>query len=81
MPATLLIDSHKYSIYVRVIAGQGDGPLITIDANGKIHVDHGDPGPMRDRLQAAVHQIEAGVTAFQQATAGHVAPQEGRSSH
>ena len=73
MPATLVINSNKYAIYVRVLAGQGDGPLITIDANGRIHVDHGDPGPLRERLQAAVHQIEAGVGAFQAATAGHVA--------
>lgn len=80
MPATLVIDSKKYAIYVKVLAGQGDGPLITIDSNGVIHVDHGDPGPLRERLLAAVHQIEAGVNAFQQATAGHIAPHEAHPS-
>lgn len=64
MPNTLLIDTSKYAIYVRVLAGQGDGPLVTIDANGHIHVGGGDPGPLRDKLQAAAKQIEAGVAAF-----------------
>ena len=49
----LLIDTSKYAIYVKVLAGQGDGPLVTIDANGHIHVGGGDPGPLRDKLQAA----------------------------
>lgn len=68
MSGTYLIDAKKYAIFVRVLAGQGDGPLITIDANGKIHIDHGDPGPLRDRVGAAVRQIEAGVDALHAAT-------------
>ena len=70
MPNTLLIDTSKYAIYVKVLAGQGDGTLVTIDANGHIHVGGGDPGPLRDKLQAAAKQIEAGVTAFGTAMAG-----------
>jgi len=31
MSHSLLIDSQKYAIYVKVLAGQGDGPLVTID--------------------------------------------------
>jgi hypothetical protein len=73
MPNTLLIDSSKYSIYVRVLAGEGDGTLVTIDARGHIHVGGGDPGPLRDKLQAAAKQIEAGVGAFGAAMAGQKA--------
>jgi hypothetical protein len=73
MPNTLLIDSSKYAIYVRVLAGQGDGPLVTIDVNGHIHVGGGDPGPLRDKIQAAAKQIEAGVTAFGAAMAAQKA--------
>jgi len=74
MPNTLVIDSAKYAIYVRVLQGQGDGPLVTIDNQGHIHVGGGDPGPLRDRLQAAVKQIQAGADAFHAAVANqHVA--------
>jgi hypothetical protein len=70
MPNTLVIDSSKYAIYVRVLAGEGDGPLVTIDSHGHIHVGGGDPGPMREKLQAAARQIEAGADAFNAAIAG-----------
>ena len=71
MPTSLVVDSRKYSIYVRILAGEGDGPLIYVDAQGHIHVGGGDPGPLKERLQAAVKQIEAGVGALQHATSGH----------
>ena len=64
---SLVIDSRKYSIYVRVLEGEADGPLVYIDARGHIHVGGGDPGPLKERLQTAVGQIEAGVAAFQTA--------------
>ena len=70
MPNTLVIDSSKYAIYVRVLAGEGDGPLVTIDSHGHIHVGGGDPGPMREKLEAAARQIEAGAEAFKNAIAG-----------
>ena len=73
MPNTLVIDASKYAIYVKVLAGQGDGTLVTIDAHGHIHVGGGDPGPLRDKLQSAVRQIEAGVESFNVAMVGHKA--------
>jgi hypothetical protein len=70
MPTALVIDSHRYAIYVRVLAGEGDGPLIYVDAHGHIHVvGGGDPGPLRERLTAGVKQIEAGVTAIHEVVA------------
>ena len=68
MSHSLLIDSSKYAIYVKVLAGQGDGPLVTIDSHGHIHVGGGDPGPLRERIQQAIKQLEAGAAAFQAAT-------------
>ena len=68
MSHSLLIDSTKYAIYVKVLAGKGDGPLVTIDSHGRIHVGGGDPGPLREHIQEAVRQIEAGAAAFQAAT-------------
>jgi hypothetical protein len=67
--SSLVINSSKYAIYVRVLGGQGDGPLITVDAQGHIHVV-GDPGPLPDRVAAAVRQIEIGAAEFQAATQG-----------
>ncbi len=67
MPHSLLIESRKYSIYVKVLQGQGDGTLVTIDSHGHIHVGGGDPGPLRERIQHAITQIEAGAAAFQAA--------------
>ncbi len=69
MPNSLIIDSHKYAIYVKVLAGEGDGPLIYVDARGHIHVVGGDPGPLKERLTAGIKQIEAGVGAIQEAVA------------
>jgi len=70
MPNTLVIDSSKYAIYVKVLQGQGDGTLVTIDSQGHIHVGPGDPAGLREKLQAAVKQIEAGAEAFNTAMAG-----------
>jgi hypothetical protein len=71
MPNTLVIDSSKYAIYVRVLQGQGDGTLVTIDSHGHIHVGPGDPAGLREKLQAAVKQIEAGADAFNAVMAGN----------
>ena len=73
MPNTLLINSSKYAIYVRVLAGQGDGPLVTVDSHGHIHIGPSDPGPLADKLQASIRQIEAGVEAFNTAMASQKA--------
>jgi hypothetical protein len=73
MPNTLLINSSKYAIYVRVLAGQGDGPLVTLDSHGHIHIGPNDPGPAADKLQASIRQIEAGVEAFNTAMASQKA--------
>ena len=71
MPNTLLINSSKYAMYVRVLAGQGDGPLVTVDSQGHIHITGpGDPAALQAKLQAAVRQIEAGVEAFSSTMAG-----------
>jgi hypothetical protein len=67
--SSLVINSSKYAIYVRVLAGEGDGPLITVDAQGHVHVV-GDPGPLPDRVATAVKQVEAAAAAFQAATRG-----------
>jgi hypothetical protein len=66
MANTLLIESSKYLVFVRVLGGQADGPLITVDSRGHIHIGPSDPGPLGERLQAAVREIEAGVGRFQQ---------------
>ena len=68
MTHSLLIDSRKFSIFVKVLEGQGDGPLVTMDHNGHIHVGGGDPGPLREGIQRAINQIEAGAAAFRAAT-------------
>ncbi len=60
---SLLIETKKYAIYVRVLAGQGDGPLITFDGHG-IHVHGGDPRVDHAAIEKAVRQIEAGADAF-----------------
>ncbi|MEO7030559.1 MAG: hypothetical protein ABI147_14280 [Acidobacteriaceae bacterium] len=60
---SLLIETKKYAIYVRVLAGEGDGPLITFDGHG-IHVHGGDPRVDRVAVEKAVRQIEAGAIAY-----------------
>lgn len=71
MGSLLLVNSKKYSISVKVLTGQGDGTLIYIDAQGHIHIVGPDPAPgLRERITAAVKQIEAGVEQFASATAG-----------
>ena len=67
MPNSLIIGLRNYAVHVRILAGQGDGPLIYIDEHGQIEVSSGDPGPLTQRLQAAVKQIEAGVGAIHDA--------------
>ena len=64
-----VIDARKYSIYVRVLGGEGDGPLIYMDASGHIHVVGGGPGPLKEKFAEGLKQIEAGVGAIQQAAA------------
>jgi hypothetical protein len=67
----LFINSKKYEISVRVLAGEGDGTLIYIDNHGHLHVvGGGDPQIDREKIQAATKQIEAGAAAFAVATAG-----------
>jgi hypothetical protein len=67
MPNSLIIGLRKYAVYVKILAGQGDGPLIYVDEHGNMEVGDGDPGPLTQRLQAAVKQIEAGVGALHEA--------------
>jgi hypothetical protein len=66
----LFINSKKYEISVRVLAGEGDGTLIYIDNRGHLHVVGGDPQIDREKVLAATKQIEAGAAAFGVATAG-----------
>jgi len=69
MPGSIAIDTRKYSIYVKVLAGMGDGPLIWIDPSGHIH--HGpDPRPLDHAGLAALKQIETGVEALNHVLAG-----------
>ncbi len=70
MGSALLINSKKYAISVKVLAGQGDGTLIYIDASGHIHIIGPDPGPLREKITAAIKQIEVGVEQFAAATGG-----------
>jgi hypothetical protein len=68
---SLLINSKKFEISVRVLQGEGDGTLVYIDANGVLHVvGGGDPRIDREKVTAAVKQIEAGASAFQAASGG-----------
>lgn len=67
MSSSLLINSKKYAISVTVFAGEGDGPLIYRDASGHFHHIGPDPGPLTDKITAAIKQIEAGVGEFQAA--------------
>lgn len=68
------MNSSRFSLYVKVIGGQGDGPLIFIDPQGHIRIVP-DPRPLSglelEKVQAAAKQITAGVTAFQAAVAQH----------
>ncbi len=64
MPKSFVIESKEFSIYVKVLAGEGDGTLIYIDARGHIHVvGPGDPAFSKERLTAAAAQIHSGVAA------------------
>ena len=54
-------------ISVTVLAGEGDGTLIYRDANGVIHHIGPDPGPLTDKINTAIKQIEVGVGEFQAA--------------
>jgi len=67
MPNSLIIGLTSYAVYVRILAGQGDGPPIYVDEHGHIEVGSGDPGLLTQRLQMAVKQIEAGVAAIHEA--------------
>jgi len=69
MSRSLLINSKKYAISVTVFAGEGDGTLIYRDASGHFHHVGPDPGPLTEKLTAAIKHIEAGVGEFQAAIA------------
>ena len=73
MNPTLVFNSSRFLLYVKVIGGLGDGPIITIDGHG-IHVVP-DPRPLSgvelEKVQAAAKQLTAGVAAFQAAVAQH----------
>jgi len=64
----VFIDSKKYAIYVRVLGGEGDGPLIYVDARGLVHVvgGGGDPTRLEGPLAAGLKEIEAGANTIQQ---------------
>jgi hypothetical protein len=70
MASSLLINSKKYAISVTVFAGEGDGTLIYRDASGHFHHVGPDPGPLTEKINAAIKHIEAGVTEFQAVVAG-----------
>jgi hypothetical protein len=73
VPNSLVIERKEYSLYVKVLAGQGDGTLIYIDARGHIHVvGPGDPALSKEKLGAAAAQIHSGVVAALQAIGAHV---------
>lgn len=63
MAGSLVLDTRRYAIYVKVIAGEGDGTLIWVDRHG-IHHGPGDPSPLSERVHAAIKQIEAGIDAL-----------------
>ncbi len=73
MNPTLVLNSSHFLLYVKVIGGQGDGPIITIDGHGIRIIP--DPRPLSglelEKVQAAAKQITAGVTAFQAAVSQH----------
>jgi hypothetical protein len=74
MPNALVLENKQYSIYVKVLAGQGDGTLIYIDARGHIHVvGPGDPPFSKEKLTAAATQINSGVVAALHAIGAQVA--------
>jgi hypothetical protein len=68
MGSSVLLRSKDFEAYVTVLAGEGDGTLITIDARGHIHVIP-DPRPgideaLADELHAAATEIAGGARAF-----------------
>jgi len=67
MPNSLIIGLRKYAVYVKILAGQGEGPPIYVDEDGRIEVGGGDAGPLTQCLQATVTQIEAGLGAIHEA--------------
>ena len=73
MPHSLVFESKEFSIYVKVLAGQGDGTLIYMDSHGHIHVvGPGDPALSKEKLAVAAAQIHSGVTAALQSVGAHV---------
>ena len=64
MSGSFVMESRTFSIYVKVLQGEGDGTLVYIDPQGHIHVGGGDPGPLRQQIAAAAKQLEAGVGAL-----------------
>ncbi|MDQ6806891.1 MAG: hypothetical protein M3065_18465 [Actinomycetota bacterium] len=59
---------REFEAYVSVIAGEGDGTLITIDQHGHIHITP-DPRPELDEaiageLRAGAEEIAGGARSF-----------------
>jgi hypothetical protein len=69
---SLLINNKQFEISVRVLQGEGDGTLIYLDSHNVLHVvpDSGDPHIDREKVTAAIKQIEVGAKAFAAASAG-----------
>jgi hypothetical protein len=57
--AVLLHIPEEHGLAVRVILGQGDGPLVYVDANGQIHVNPhiGDP-VLRDAFNGILQNVQ-----------------------
>jgi hypothetical protein len=70
MGSSLIVKAKQYEIYVTIIAGEGDGDLIYRDANGRIHHIGPDPGPLTEKINASIKNIEAGVAQFAAAAQG-----------
>jgi len=58
--AVLLHLSEEHGNSVKVILGGADGPLVTIDANGHIHVTQ-SAGPGDPEIRKAVTSILQGI--------------------
>jgi hypothetical protein len=61
MPGQLVILNRQFEAYVTVLAGEGDGPLITIDHNGHIHIGP-DPRPVDREIAGEVREAAAQIT-------------------
>ena len=62
-PMALVIENREHAIYLKILAGEADEPLIYIDGQGHIHVvGGGDSGPeLQGELETAAREIRSGV--------------------